>query len=153
MARIAAIGFRRVPQPPTPMVMPLRSSLTSSSNVSLLSAMVSCPVLRSGVVGADVGCVLLLGGVGFALLDEGRALLVGHPGYVELVGEPLLKPVAGLHVDGVDAVERLLGPPDDGRALGGDLGRHPVGRVHQLVRGYDLEHRAVMVQLGRGGRL
>src|SRR5664280_24939 len=59
-------------------------------------------------------------GVRVTLLDECRPLLVGHACHVELVGEPLFEPVAAFHVDRVDSVERLLRPPDDGGALGGD---------------------------------
>ncbi len=38
MARTAAIGLRREPQPPSPIVIPSRSSPTSSSRVVRLSA-------------------------------------------------------------------------------------------------------------------
>src|SRR5258708_1838277 len=105
MARTTAMGLRREPQPPIPTVMPERSSPTMSSMV-----------VRLSLTGNS------LGGVGVALLDEGGPLLVGHAAHVELVRETLLEAVAALHVDGVDAVERLLGPADDGRALGGDVG-------------------------------
>src|SRR5271165_5845003 len=121
MARTTAMGLRREPQPPMPIVMPERSSLTMSSTVVRLSAI-------SGS----------LRGVGVALLDEGGPLLVGHAAHVELVGEALLEAVAALHVDRVDPVERLLGPADDRRALGGDVagqlerGRpEAVGRHHR----------------------
>ena len=93
MARTAAIGLRREPQPPMPMVMPLRSSPTSSSRVSRLSAMSVLPVGAVRSVGV-VTSVPSSGGVGVALLDEGRPLLVGHAGHVQLVGEALLEPVA-----------------------------------------------------------
>ena len=116
MARTAAIGLRRDPHPPMPMVIPLRNSPTSSSSDSRLSVIVRT-VCRA------------------ALLDEGGPLLVGHAGHVELVGEPLFEPVAPPDVDRVDPVEGLLGPADDGRALGGDVGRHLVGGVDQLVAG------------------
>src|ERR1700726_4422526 len=106
MARTAAIGFRREPHPPMPMVSPLASSPTSSSSESRLSATV--PVRP------------LLGGVGVAFFHERRPLLVGHPGDVELVGEPLLEAVAEFDVHRVDAVERLLGTSQDGGALGRD---------------------------------
>ena len=82
-------------------------------------------------------------GVGVALLDEGGPLLVGHAAHVELVGEALLEAVAALHVDGVDAVERLLGPPDDGRALGGDLGGQLECGRPEAVRRHHRGHRAV----------
>src|ERR1700733_1977664 len=104
MARITAIGFRREAPPPLPTVMPERSSPTMSSTVVRLSDI--RPSLR---------------GVGVALLDEGGPLLVGHAAHVKLVGEALLVAIAALDVDGVDAVEGLLGPADDARALGGDL--------------------------------
>src|SRR5580700_6544432 len=97
MARTTAMGLRREPQPPIPMVMPERSSLTMSSTVVRLSDI--RPSRR---------------GVGVALLDEGGPLLVGHAAHVQLVGEALLVAVAALDVDRVDAVERLLGPADDG---------------------------------------
>src|SRR5258708_7813863 len=112
MARTTAMGLRREPQPPIPTVMPERSSPTMSSMVVRLSAIRACSLRRVGS----------RGGVGVALLDEGGPLFVGHAAHVEFVGEALLEAVAALHVDGVDAVERLLGPADDGRALGGDLG-------------------------------
>ena len=85
MARTAAMGLRRDPQPPMPMVIPLRNSPTSSSSDSRLSAMVPDSVRSVGGVMATVG------GVGVALLDEGGPLLVGHAGHMELVGEALLE--------------------------------------------------------------
>ncbi|SKV80863.1 Uncharacterised protein [Mycobacteroides abscessus subsp. abscessus] len=39
IARTKAIGLRREPQPPRPMVIPLRSSATTSSSVVRLSPM------------------------------------------------------------------------------------------------------------------
>src|SRR5580704_18832495 len=118
MARTTAMGLRREPQPPMPMVMPERSSLTMSSTVVRLSDI--RPSLR---------------GVGVALLDEGGPLLVGYPAHMKLVGEALFVAIAALHVDGVDAVERLLGPADDRRALGGDVGGQlECGRMEALGR-------------------
>ena len=73
------------------------------------------------------------GGVGVALLDEGGPLFVGHAGDVQLVGEALFEPVAALDVDRVDPVQRLLGPSQDGRAFGGDVGGDLVGGVDELV--------------------
>ena len=64
---------------------------------------------------------------------KAAALLVGHAGHVQLVGEALLEPVAPPHVDRVDPVEGLLGPADDGRALGRDVLGHLVGGGDQLV--------------------
>src|SRR5580700_11823729 len=104
MARTTAIGLRREPQPPIPMVMPERSSPTMSSTVVRLSA------IRRSLAHSGYSP----GGVGVALLDEGGPLLVGHAAHVELVREALLEAVALLDVDRVDAVERLLGPADDG---------------------------------------
>src|ERR1700722_10294716 len=126
MARTTAMGLRREPQPPMPRVMPERSSPTMSSTVVRLSDI--RPSRR---------------GVGVALLDEGGPLLVGHPAHMELVGEALLEAIAALDVDGVDAVERLLGPPDDGRALGGDLARQLERGRTEAVRRHHRCDRAV----------
>ena len=82
MARTMHIGLRRDPQPPMPMVMPSRSSATTSSSVMRLSGIAAC----------------LLGRVGVALLDERVAELVGHAGQVELEREALLEAVGALHV-------------------------------------------------------
>ena len=62
------------------------------------------------------------------LLHERVAVLVGHAGQVQLEREALLEAVAALHVPRVDAVERLLGRPDDGRALRRDLAGDLAGR-------------------------
>src|SRR5271157_4406709 len=117
MARTTAMGLRREPHPPIPMVMPERSSPTMASTVVRLSA-ITCSFR----------------GVGVALLDEGGPLLVGHTAHVQLVGEPLFEAVAALHVDRVDPVERLLGPADDGRALGGDVAGQLEGGRTEAVR-------------------
>ena len=103
MARTTAMGLRRDPHPPKPMVMPV--------------AELADHVVDGGALVAHRRPWRSRGGVRVALVDEGLALLVGHARDVELVGEPLLEAVAALHVDGVDAVERLLGPADDGGAL------------------------------------
>src|SRR6185437_16910424 len=108
MARTTAIGLRRDPQPPMPMVMPERSSDTISSTVVRLSATLLPFWPPPSAGGAPVVVDHCL-----SLLDEGRPLLVGDPPHVQLVGEPLLEPVAPLHVDRVDAVHRLLRPTDD----------------------------------------
>ena len=79
MARTAAIGLRREPQPPMPIVIPLRE---------LADQVVERHPLVSH--GRLPTCVR----VGVALLHERRPLLVGHPGDVELVGEALLESVA-----------------------------------------------------------
>src|SRR5215813_10664348 len=110
MARTSAIGLRRDPQPPIPTVMPERSSPATSS--ALMT------VTRSPLS-----------------VDESLACRVGDPGQVELVGEPLLVPVGTLDVDGVDAVQRLLGQPDGGGVLGGDLaGNGERGRPQAAAR-------------------
>src|SRR5579872_3008 len=155
MARTTAIGLRREPQPPKPMVMPGRSSVTMSSTVARLSVMAGSRRNRSRRAGhvARVTSSGSFGSVGVALLDEGPTLLVRHARHVQFIGEALLVPVAPLHVDGVDAVQRLLGAADDGRALRGDGGRHLVRRVEELSPGHDPEHRAVVVQFRGGGRL
>src|SRR5690348_5570843 len=97
MARTSAIGLRRDPQPPIPIVMPERSSPATSSG--LMTAMRSpLPV------------------------DERLAGGVRYAAEVEFEGESLFVPVGALDVDRIDAVQRLLGQPDDRRVLGGDLG-------------------------------
>src|SRR3954454_5647942 len=103
MARTSAIGLRRAPQPPMPMVMPSRSSPTTSSIDARLSA--TLVVLRPLV----------------APLDERVTRAVRDAGQVELEGEALLEAVGPTHVDGVDAVERLLGRADDDGVHLGDL--------------------------------
>ena len=96
IARTSAIGLRREPHPPIPIVIPSRSSATISSGVTLASR----PLLP---------------------VDEGLPGLVAGAGQVQLEGETLLVPVGALDVDRVDAVQRLLGQPDDRRVLGRDL--------------------------------
>src|SRR4051794_28737659 len=100
IARTRDIGLRREPQPPMPMVMPSRSWATTSASVIRLSR---------------ISPVALLGEPGVALGDERVSCLVGHAREIELVGETLFVPVAPLHVDRIDSVERLLRGPDDGR--------------------------------------
>src|SRR5690606_34822960 len=78
------------------------------------------PRPRSCACRARWACRSLLE-VGVALLDERVARLVGNAGEVELEREALLEAVRALHVPQVDAVERLLGSPDHGAALAGDL--------------------------------
>src|SRR3954447_20836166 len=132
MARTTAIGLRRAPQPPIPIVMPSRSSPTISSTVVRLSG-IARPLVT--------------------LVHEGIAGLVRHPGQVELEGEPLLEPVGPLHIDRVDPVERLLRRNDhatvERRDLPGDFER----RIAQLLAGYDAKPGAVRVQLLRGRAL
>src|SRR4051812_39676476 len=110
-----------------PIVMPSRSSPTTSSIVALLSGIRRpFPLL--------------------ALVDERVPRLVTGAREVELEGEALLEPVGPAHVDRVDAVERLLGRAhDDGvdrRYLRGDLS----GCGSELVPRHDLEHAAVRRQ-------
>src|SRR5271163_2794342 len=101
MARTNAMGLRRDPQPPIPIVMPLRSCATASSRVVRLSLTL------------------------FALRGTGEcvAVLVGHPGQVELEGKALLHAVTGVDPLHVDQVQRLLGRADDASVLGGDVAR------------------------------
>src|SRR3954469_18895609 len=102
IARTSAIGLRRDPQPPMPIVMPSRSSPTTSSIVALLSGIRRpFPLLT--------------------LVDERVPRLVTRAGEVELEGEALLEPVGPAHVDRVDAVERLLRRTHDDRVDRGDL--------------------------------
>src|SRR5258706_4164710 len=129
------MGLRREPQPPMPIVMPSRSSATTSSSVMRLSLIVRC----------------LLDGIWVAALDERVAQLVGHAGQVELEGEALLVAVRTLHVPQVDAVEALFRSPDDGGRLLGDRGGHRERGVAQFVAPYHLEHGTERVELGRGG--
>src|SRR5437660_8602968 len=105
MARTSDIGLRLDPHPPMPTVIPSDSSATTSSSVVRLSATGSAVVL----------------------VDEGLPGLVGHVRQVELEGEALLVAIAAPDVDGVDPVQGLLGPPDDGGVLGRDLGGHLPG--------------------------
>ena len=123
MARTSAIGLRRDPQPPIPIVIPSRSSATTSS----------------GVIRVTAGPV-----------HERLARPVPGAGQVQLEGEALLVPVGALDVDRVDAVQRLLGQPDDRRVLGRDLVGHGSCGGAQLVRRHHLEHRAEGEQLPRG---
>src|SRR3954451_24358831 len=84
-----------------PIVMPSRSSPTTSSMVALLSVIVFLPLL--------------------ALVDERVPRLVTRAGEVELEGEALLEPVGPSHVDRVDAIERLLRRAHDDGVDRGDL--------------------------------
>src|SRR5205823_14027308 len=96
MARTSDMGLRREPHPPMPTVIPSVSSATTSSSVVRLSATLSAA----------------------ALVDERLPGLVGDVRQVELEGEALLEAVAALHVHGVDAVQRLLGPRSEERRVG-----------------------------------
>src|SRR5438094_5951689 len=101
------IGLRLEPHPPMPTVIPSRSSSTTSASVVRLSAI--------------------------GLADEGIARPVALARQVQLEGEALLEPVAALDVNRVDAVERLLGRPDDATALRGDGLGHLHGHLAELV--------------------
>src|SRR5690242_7413337 len=114
-----------------PIVMPSRSSPTTSS----------IDVRLSGIV------VVLLPLV--TLVDERVACLVARAGEVELEGEALLEAVGPPYVDGVDAVERLLGRTHDDRIDGGDLRRHLACCRTQLVAWDDLQDAAVGRELLR----
>src|SRR4051794_24302363 len=115
-----------------PIVMPSRSSPTTSSMVALLSGIRRpFPLL--------------------ALVDERVARLVTCAGEIELEGETLLEPVGPTHVDRVDAVERLLGRAHHDRVDRGDLRRDLPGGRAQLLARHDLQHTAVRRQLLRRG--
>src|SRR3954470_18494089 len=131
IARTNAIGLRRDPQPPMPSVMPSRSSPTTSSIVIRLSGIRLLPLVTP--------------------LDERVARLVARAGEVELEREPLLEPVGPAHVDGVDAVERLLRRADHDRVDLRDLRRDFPGACTQPFPRHDLEHAAVRRELLRGG--
>ena len=121
IARTSAIGLRRGPQPPMPMVMPSSSSATTSSMVIRLSR---GPLLTCSALSVPANVV---------------AQLVADARQVELEGEALLEPVALVDVDRVDAVERLLGGPDHPGVLGGDLAGDRERGVVELVAGDHLE--------------
>src|SRR3954447_18428831 len=106
MARMIDIGFRLLPHPPIPIVIPSLSWATTSSSVNLLSFIASCRSL--------VELRIPLG-------DKGVACFVTHSRQVQLEREPPLEPVGPLHVDRVDAVQRLLRRPDHHGALLGDV--------------------------------
>src|SRR5580693_6358835 len=92
IARTSAIGLRREPKPPIPIVMPDRSSPATCSGVST-STGTSVPV------------------------HEGLPRLVRDSGQVELEGESLLVAIRPPDVHRFDAVQRLLGQPQDLRML------------------------------------
>ena len=84
--------------------------------------------------------------------SEVVAELVAHAHQVELHRESLLEAIAGVDVDRVDAVERLLGGADDAAVLGGDLRGQAQRQLVELRAWSDLEHRAVLHQVdGRDG--
>src|SRR5262249_31590624 len=127
MARTSAIGLRRDPQPPIPIVMPERSSpATSSGLMTATPSALPVPARPPGPLGGG--------------------------GEAELEREPLFVPVRALDVDGIDAVQRLLGQPDGGGVLGGDLAGHGARGGPQACGRHDVEHGAEAVQLlGRDG--
>ena len=137
MARTSDIGLRREPQPPMPMVMPSRSSATTSSSVHALVGHRHRSTCRRRS----------------RFSTKASRASSATPDEVELEGEALLEAVAALHVDRVDAVERLLGGADDGRALGGDVAGHLAGGGAQLVaRARPRSTEPKCVQLGGRGR-
>src|SRR5882672_7381572 len=89
-----------------------------------------------------------------ALFEERASRLVGHAAQIQLEGEALLESIATLHVDGIDAVQALLGGADHGWTLGGDAARHPPGGGSEVVSLDDLEHGSVPIEVfgGRDGR-
>src|SRR5438093_9465722 len=135
IARTSDIGFRRDPHPPIPIVMPSRSSATTSSSVMRLSGM------------AREARSLLEGRV--ALLDERLPGLVGDAGQVQLEREPLLETVGPLHVDRVDPVQRFLRAADDRRRLRRDRRRDLARSLDELVALDHAIHRSVRAQLLR----
>src|SRR5438270_11657046 len=107
------IGLRREPHPPMPIVIPSRSSATTSVSVVRLSAI--------------------------RLLHERVPRPITLPRQVQLEREPLLEAVAALDVHRVDPVERLLGRPDHRGALLGDGLSNLERRVPELCPLDDLQ--------------
>ena len=132
IARTSDIGLRRDAQPPMPMVMPSRSSATTSSSVMRLS----------GITASNSASRLST--------KASRASSL-TPGQVELEGEALLEAVAALHVDGSMPLSDSLAARITVGLFVGDLRRDAQGGGPQLAGLDDLEHRAEVVQLGRGG--
>src|SRR5690242_13896558 len=114
-----AIGLRREPQPPMPIVMPLSTPATASSSVVRLSVTIS--PLASLVPAESL--------VPLVRARERVPVFVRDTGEVELEGEPLLHPVAGGHGLHVDEVQRLFGRADHPGVLRRDVARHPKGRL------------------------
>src|SRR5436190_8356025 len=101
------IGLRLLPQPPIPIVMPDRSSATTSSSVHRLSVIVSrglrprTPSPCGSLAVARPACPRSARSsvrIGRALVDERVAVLVGHTREVQFEREPLLEAVAALDV-------------------------------------------------------
>ncbi len=88
--------------------------------------------------------------VGTAAGHEGLPCAVRDAGQVELEGEPLLVPVRPPHVHRLDAVQRLLGQPDDLAVLGGDLRGDLACAGPEPGRRHDIQHRAVTLQFQGG---
>src|SRR3954471_12125951 len=122
IARTSAMGFRREPQPPIPMVIPSDSSATTSAGVIRLSR-IPRPVHE--------------GGPGF----------VGGADQVQLERETLLVAVTAVDVLRVDAVDRLLRPADHAGVLGRDLLRQGQGGGVEFVAWNDRIHGTMVVQL------
>src|SRR5271154_7212428 len=145
MARTNAMGLRRDPQPPIPIVMPLRSFATASSRVVRLSATMrrSSSLFAIALLYSSSPASLF-----FALRGTGErvAVLGGLPGQVELEGKALLHAVTGVDPLHVDQVQRLLGRADDASVLSGDVARHPQGGFVEFLARHHLVHRTEVVQ-------
>src|ERR1700731_2239185 len=158
MARTNAIGLRRDPQPPMPIVIPLRSCATASSRVVLLSGTMRRSPPQAG--GTPTSSLLLSSSSPAALLLALRrtgkrvAVLVGNPGEIEFEGKALLHAVTGVDALDVDEVQRLLGRADNPGVLGSNVARHPQRGFVELLPRHHLMHRAEVVQGGgvHGGR-
>src|SRR6476661_6633110 len=104
MARTMLIGLRREPQPPMPIVIPSRSSATTSASVISLSVICSAPgpadaataPLGERGVGPSDRTPRSLAHVRVALGHERIPVLVGHPREVQLEREALLVAVRTL---------------------------------------------------------
>src|SRR5580700_6973501 len=83
-------------------------------------------------------------------VDEALPGPVGDAAQVQLEREALLVAVGAAHVDRLDAVQRLLGQPDDLAILGRDLRGELTGPGPQLGRRHDIEHRPVSLQFHNG---
>src|ERR1700682_4222598 len=128
MARTKAIGLRRDPQPPMPIVLPSRRSATAASRVVLLSVILP-PVVPCA---ARVGPSLLPAEsrlLPFGCACERVAVLVRYSREVELERKALLHAVTGVHPLHVYQVQRLLRGADHPGGLDGDVAGHPQRRL------------------------
>src|SRR5215469_1346740 len=134
------MGLRRDPQPPMPIVMPDRSSPTTSAMVMTAPDWPS-PSAAPPSPGR--------GSVTTGSIDERLPGPVGDPGQVQLEGKALLVAVGAAHINRLDTVQRLLGQPDDlavfRRYFRGELASSRT----QLGRGHDVEDGAVLFQFQR----